>query len=153
MADFNSPLYVAQLAARSNNAVAPNSGDYGGPLHYRHAKITLTGSVADADIFNLMYLPKDAKVVPAASRVQCSADPGTTLVLDVGISTDTDLFADGIILSAGGSIAFDSLVCEQAKTPTKLTDNTLVYATVPASGANTVTNAVTLTFWIAYTLG
>jgi hypothetical protein len=152
MANFDSALYTAQAAAVSDYSSAPNLKDYGGNVHYLHASITLTAATADADLLRIGYLPTGAKVVPAASKAQCHADPGTTLVLDVGISSDVDLFADGIVLSAGGAIAFDSTVCLQAKTPVTLSANTLVYATIPGSGAGTVTEGSVITFWIAYTL-
>lgn len=153
MANFDTALYTAQAAAVGDISQAPNLKSYGGALHYLHATVTLTSATADADLIRIGYLPPSAKVVPAASKAQCHADPGTTLVLDIGISTDTDLFADGIVLSGGGAVAFDSTVCLQARTPAKLTDNTLVYATIPASGAGTVTDGSLVTFWIAYTLG
>ena len=152
MANFDSELYTAQVAGISDLSQAPNLKDYGGSLKVAHGKVTLTGSTADADLMRICYLPPSAKVIPSLSKVQCSADPGTTLVIDVGISTNTDLFADGIVLSSGGSVSFDSTVCDQAVTPTKLTAETLVYATIPTSGASTITNGTTLTFWIAYTL-
>lgn len=155
MANTNSDIYASQLAAINDFSQAPNLKEYGGQLHIAHAKITLPSGVADADTFGLVSLPPGSKVIPHLSKVQCSADPGTTLVLDIGTSDNPDAFADGIALSAGGAIAFDSgsTVTAQAVTPAKLTDETLIYATVPTSGASTVTAGVTLTFFIAYTLG
>lgn len=155
MASTSSDIYALQITSLTDSSTAPNRGDYGGPVHVQHCKITLPSGVADADIFNLMYLPPSAKVIPGMSRVQCSADPGTTLVLDIGTSADPDAFADGIVLSAGGVVLFDSgsTVTAQAVTPAKLSANTLVFATVPTSGASSVTAGVTLTFFIAYTLG
>lgn len=153
MAYFDSSYYTAQVAGQANFAASPNRGNQGGPLHVVHASITLTSATADGDILRICHLPQGAKVVPALSKVQCHADPGTTLVLDVGTAADVDAYADGLVLSNGGAVAFDANVCEQAKTPARLTANTLVYATVPTSGASSVTNGSVLTFWIAYTLG
>ncbi len=154
MANFDSSFYTAQaLAIATSSGDAPNLKAAGGEVQMIHATITLTSATADADLLRICYLPKSAKVIPSLSKVQCHADPGTTLVLDIGISTDVDLYADGIVLSGGGAVAFDSNVCLQARVPAQLTAETLVYATIPTSGAGTVTDGSLVTFWIAYTLG
>lgn len=152
MANFDSDLYTPQAAAINDYGASPNLKSFGGDLKYVHATVTLTSATADADVLRIGYLPAGAKVVPAASKVQCHADPGTALVLDIGTAANTDLYADGIVLSAGGAVAFDSNVCLQATVPEKLAETTLVYATIPSSGANTITNGSKLTFWIGYTL-
>lgn len=152
MAAFSSTIYTAQNTALTQNYEAPSAVDFVGTVRVARVAITTTAGMADADTFNLVYLPAGAVVVPSMSKVQCSADPGTTLVLDIGTSSDTDAFADGIVLSSGGAIAFDANVCAQAHAPAALTAPTLVYATIPSSGAASVTADVTLRFWIAYTL-
>jgi hypothetical protein len=154
MANFDSSIYTAQASAITNSSAdAPNLKQTGGNVQMIHATITLTSATADADLLRICYLPATAKVIPSLSKVQCHADPGTTLVLDIGISTNTDLFADGIVLSSGGAVSFDSNVCLQSRIPERLSAETLVYATIPTSGAGTVTDGSLLTFWIAYTLG
>lgn len=149
MANFDSNLYTAEVAAQADMSQAPNAHDYGGPVMVKECKVTLTSATATNDVARLFYLPKGARVIPSMSKVQCGADPGTTLTLDVGTTDDTDGFAAAIVLSAGGAIAFDSTVCAQAVTPVRLTDRLLVSALIKS--ANTITDGSTLTFWIAYT--
>jgi membrane-bound inhibitor of C-type lysozyme len=155
MAAFSSDLYTLEVAAAADMSQSPNLHDYGGPVQVISAKVTLTDATADADTINICYLPAGARVIPGLSKAQCGADPGTTLVLDIGISGDTDKYADGIVLSADGDgVAWDSgtTAALQAATPARLSARTLVFATIPTSGASTVTNNTTVTFWVAYTL-
>lgn len=150
MANFDSDLYTLEVAAAADFSAAPNAHDYGGPVLVKTGKVTLTGSTATNDVLRLFYLPENARVIPCQSFVQCSGDPGTTLTLDIGTTDNEDGFADGIVLSAGGCISFASTVCAQSTTPARLSDRLLVSALV--ASADTITNATTLTFWIAYTL-
>ena len=149
-ANFDSNLYTLQEAAKLDISAAPNAHEYGGPVHVRSCKVTLTSAAATNDIARLFYLPKGATVIPSMSKVQCGADPGTTLTLDIGTTDDADGFAAAIVLSAGGAIAFDSTVCAQAVTPARLSDRLLVSALLKS--VSTITDGSTLTFWIAYTL-
>lgn len=160
MANTKSDLITAQEAARTGlSSGVVNGDDASGLILRAKGIVTLPSGVADADTFQICDLPPGAVPLPELSNVCCSADPGTTLVLDVGYSdtneggstTDADGLADGITLSSGGQIAFTSGTMPAAvATTVRTTRKTRVYATVPTSGASTVTAGVKLVFTIAY---
>lgn len=160
MATTKSQLIAAQEAALTNIANGLRAGDdAAGLLCIATAIVTLPSGVADADVFELCDLPIGAVPVPQLSDVTCSADPGTTLLLDIGYTNvsnegeqaDPDGLADGITLSSGGKVAFTSGTMPAAAiTPVRCTHTTRVRAIVPTSGASTVTAGVKLVFTIAY---
>lgn len=162
MADTNSDLIAAQASALTGlSGGIVNGDDTNGRIQRAKAIVTLPSGVADADTFQLCDLPSGAVPLPELSNVCCSADPGTTLVLDVGhtdaseggSTTDADGLADGITLSSGGQVAFTSGTMPAAVATTVRTDRkTRVYATVPSSGASSVTAGVKLIFTIAYAI-
>lgn len=154
MPNYDSILYTKQTDALADYSQAPNLKEEGGTLHLLHAVVTLPASVAANDLLRLGYLPPSAKVIPALCRVQASAAPTAAVVLDVGTAAVGDAFADGISISTRAGVSFDSVttgVVVQAVTPVKLTAPTPVIAKV--TGAAAVGSNVTLTFFIAYTLG
>jgi hypothetical protein len=148
----NSTLYTAQLAALTDGSERPTRSPAsltGGTLKTLLATYTCTGAEAGADTFNLCYLPKGAVVARGASYVSC-VDPGTTLTLDIGTSANGDVYADGIVLSAGGTISFGSAVAGTAGDLAfaATTDNSLVVVTLASAG--TVTAGVVLYFTVSY---
>lgn len=148
----DSSLYTAQAAALLDGSERPTRSPAsltGGTLKVLLATYTCTGSEAGADTFNLCYLPKGAVVARGLSNVTC-VDPGATLTLDIGTSANGDVYADGIVLSSGGTVGFGSTV---AGTPGDLapavtTDNSPVIVTLASAG--TVTADVVLYFTVAY---
>lgn len=160
MADTKSDLVTAQEAAVTDLSAGIINGDQANGLLLRaQGVVTLPSGVADADTFQICDLPPGAVPQPALSSVTCSADPGTTLVLDVGYTdtaaggsnTNADGLADGITLSAGGKIAFTSgTIPDALATPFRCSRKTRIYATVPTSGASSVTAGVKLVFDIVY---
>lgn len=143
-------LFTAQATALLDGSERPNrTGTTGGTVKILRATYTTTGSEAGNDTFNLCYLPKGASVLRGLSSVTC-VDPGTTLTLDIGTSANADLYADGIVLSSGGTIDFGSAVAGTAAdlAPTVTTDNSAVIVTI--ASANTVTASVVLYFAVAY---
>jgi hypothetical protein len=143
-------LYTAQAAAFLDGSERPSrTQNVGGTVKILRAQYTTTGSEAANDTFNLCYLPKGASVLRSLSAVSC-VDPGTTLTLDIGTSSNADVYADGIVLSSGGTIGFGSAVAGTAAdlAPATTTDNTAVIVTV--ASANTVTASVVLYFSVAY---
>lgn len=160
MANTNSDLITKQAAALTGLSGGVVNGDDANGLVLRaQAIVTLPSGVADADTFAICDLPPGAVPIPQLSSVACSADPGTTLLLDVGYSdateggstTDADGLADGITLSSGGLVNFCSGTMPAAvATPVRTTRKTRVTAVVPTSGASTVTAGVKLVFTIAY---
>lgn len=153
MATFKSTLVQLQEAAALRASDGLRDGDDAfGIVAIATAVVTLTGATAANDILEIIpeqQVPVGAVVVPQLSSVQCSADPGTTLTLDVGDAGNTDRYADGIVLSSGGLVNFCSTgVPEAAVTPYRITEQGKIYATV--ASADTITNGTKLTFVIAY---
>ena len=147
----NTSLYTAQATALLDGSERPTRSPAsltGGTLKALLATYTCTGSEATSDTFNLCYLPKGAIVSRGASNVTC-IDPGTTLTLDIGTSANGDVYADGIVLSAGGTITFGSTLPLVADVPfAATTDNSPVVVTLASAG--TVTAGVVLYFTVAY---
>lgn len=149
----------AALTALHNGLL--DGDDRNGLLLVAQATYTLTGSEVANDIIQLFKLPAGAVIIPALSSVQCSADPGTTLTLNVGdtgsvaapgfdaVSADPDRYAAGIVLSAGGQIGFCSTgVPDAAVNPFRPKVGNQINAVV--ASANTLTAAVKLIFTIVY---
>jgi hypothetical protein len=151
MATFNSDLVTSAAERLPSNRL--RDGDTAnGKLTLATANVTLTGATATSDILQIipaLNLPVDAVVVPQLCSVTCSADPGTTLTLDVGYAANPDAYADGIVLSSGGQVAFTSGTIPAAVgTPVRTDADGAIYATV--ASASTITNGTILTFIIAY---
>jgi hypothetical protein len=142
-------LYTAQNSSLTNGADRPNLASYGGRVHVLQTSYTLLGTEAAADTLLLAYLPKGATLLRHLSYVEC-LDPGTTLTLDIGTTSDADIYADGIVLSSGGGVAFSSAVAGAAGNlvRTTTTDETAIQATV--ASANTLSAGVILYFTLAY---
>lgn len=154
MATFKSTLVTKQEAARTKPSSGLRDGDDAfGILMLATASVTLTSATAAADIIQIVppeLIPVGAVVVPQLCSVT-SADPGTTLTLDIGDAADADRYADGIVLSAGGQVGFCSALPNPASVaaPFRLTEQAVIQATVLA-GASTITDGTVLTFIIAY---
>jgi hypothetical protein len=151
MAIFKSDIVTKAESNRVSTGVR-DGDDANGKLTLATAHVTLTGATAAADLLEIIpasLLPIGAVVVPQLCSVTCS-DPGTTLTLDIGYAANPDAYADGIVLSSGGQIAFTSGTKPAAvAVPVRITGEAdAIYATV--ASADTVTNATVLTFIIAY---
>ncbi len=123
-----------------------------GELYHAFVTYPLSSGVEEGanDTINLIDLPLGAYLVPALCSVY-SADPGTTLTLDVGYADNPDAYADGIVLSAGGEVKFNSGTAPSgtlAIEPT--TTSGKIYATV--ASASTLTDAVVLCFCLVFKL-
>jgi hypothetical protein len=146
----NSSLYTSQATALLDGSERPSrTQNVGGTVKVLRGQYTTTGSETANDTFNLCYLPKGASVLRSLSAVSC-VDPGTTLTLDIGTSANADVYADGIVLSAGGTIGFGSAVAGTAGdlAPSTTTDNSVVIVTI--ASAASVTASVVLYFAVAY---
>lgn len=146
----DSSLYTAQASALLDGSERPSrTGTTGGTLKVLRATYTTTGSEAANDTFNLCYLPKGASLARGPSSVSSIAT-GTTLTLDIGTSANADVYADGIVMTSGGTIRFGSTVAGTAGdlAPTVTTDNSVVIVTI--ASANTVTAGVVLYFDVYY---
>ncbi len=158
---YNTTLYTSQQTPRAAGARALAANTATGTLSTAHCSYTLLGTEAAGDTINLAILPAGATPVPGLSKVALSGDPGATLVLDIGTAQDLDGWADGIVLSNGGTVFFDSgtsPVAAWVTTPTPLVPDTnsanaVVTATIPASGASSLTASTVLYFTLAYKVG
>jgi len=146
----NSSLFTAQAAALLDGSERPSrTQNVGGTVKILRAQYTIASGDAANDTFNICYLPKGASVLRSLSSVT-SIDPGTTLTLDVGTLANPDVYADGIVCSAGGTVLFGSAVAGTASdlVPATVDDNTVVQVTL--ASAATLTTGVVLYFTIAY---
>lgn len=132
----------------SNNVIPGD--DIAGLLLYATASVVVTAGMAAADTIEITDIPAEGVVVPQLSHVTCSADPGTTLTMDIGDAADTDRYADGINLGSGGQVAFTSGTMPAAATVPHRdqTGPTRVIATLAT--AATLTADTVLAFTIAY---
>lgn len=148
MANFKSDIITAK--DQINISAKMVDGDKtGGLLLFATAIVTTTAAMAANDTIQLFDLPPQAVVVPQLSHVTCSADPGTTLTLDVGDAGDADRYADGVVLSSGGQVAFCSATMPAAvATPYKPTETTRIVAKIDSAAS--VTADVKLVFTVAY---
>jgi hypothetical protein len=156
MATFETSHYAASKPDRTNSSRLAPANVASGQVEFAVIPYTLAGSEAANDIINLGILPEDVIPVPQLSRVVCSADPGTTLTLDIGTADNTDGWADGIVLSSGGvvecaSATMPAWLAATALVPDSGKGDAVVYATV--ASANTLTAAVVLYFVLAYKRG
>lgn len=157
MATFETTLFASQKSNRANTSRLPSANVGSGQPEWAVFSHTLTGSEAADDILRLCILPAGCIPLPLLSKVY-SADPGTTLTLDVGTADNPDGFADGIVLSAGGTIGFESGTAPAWLVQTPLvadvdttasgSGNAVVYATV--ASAASLTASTVLHFAIAY---
>jgi hypothetical protein len=148
MANFKTDL--ADRAGKLGTAGLVDGALANGSLMFTVATVTLPSSTATNDTIDITpALPAGATVVPTYCRAVCHADPGTTLVLDIGDAADPDRYADGLVLSAGGDVPFHTPAIPAGSTsPLKFTTDTAITALV--SSASTITASSKITFYIAY---
>ena len=150
MPNFKSATIVRQEQLSASAQAEPSNMNGKLPLIQR-VSYTLLGSEAANDTIELFDLPAGAVIVPQDSSVTC-LDPGTTLTLDIGDSADTDRYADGIIMSAGGIVNFCSTAATTmpaaVATPFAPTATTRIVAKLDT--AATLTAGVVLYFSIVY---
>ncbi len=141
---------LAARAGKLGTAGLYNGALYNGSLLWTVATLTLPSSTATNDTIDLTpALPPGATVIPALCRAVCHADPGTTLVLDIGDAADPDRYADGLVLSSGGDVPFHTPAIPAGTTsPLQLTTDTALTALV--TSASTITASSKITFYIAY---
>ena len=156
---FSTNAYVAQNESRANPARFLDPNIASGELEFTRVPYTLVNGdlPAAGGIINLCLLPAGAIPVPQLSSVTCSADPGTTLTLNIGAGAVPAGWASGIVLDNGGQVAcVGTTVPAWAATDTPITadagsGNALIYATVAT--ASTLTQGVTLMFMLAFKRG
>ena len=157
MATYSTAIFELQDPDRVNTSRLAAANEASGDLEVATFQYPLSSGTEEVanDVIKLGIIPVGAIVVPALCTVH-SADPGTTLTLDIGYEGNTDAYADGITLSSGGLINFTSGTAPSALDNEPLTAGTTypdgtVLATVASAG--TLTDAVVLTFTIVYRRG
>jgi hypothetical protein len=151
---FTTTNYDAQSESRVNPSRLAATNVVSGSVEFAVVSYTLAGTEAAADVVNLCLLPAGAIPIPELSSVTASADPATTdssdpenpitgvLTIDIGTAADTDGWADGIDLSAGGKVsAVSGTLPAWVTTKTPIVANTgsgnaIVYATVATQPAS-----------------
>ena len=94
MATFASVHYALQKEDRANPSRLSTPNVASGRVEFAYIPYALAGTEAANDIINLCVLPAGAVPIVPLCHVTCSADPGTTLTLDVGTAGDPDGLAD-----------------------------------------------------------
>jgi hypothetical protein len=148
MANLKSDLIAALDQINISDKVV--DGDRtGGIVLLATAIVQLDASLVAGNTIQLLDLPAGAVIVPQLCSVTPSANPATTLTLDVGDSGDADRYADGIVLNGVGQVMFSSAAPYPAAVtvPFRPTASTRIYATVVSAAA---VGSVKLAFAIAY---
>lgn len=106
MATFKSAEYTTQSAATGDNRADARLTS--GKVRQASLTYDLVGTEAATDVINLVELPTGAIVDPSQSFVQLE-NPGTALVVDVGVPSNADLLTPtALTLSSGGKVFFDT---------------------------------------------
>ena len=143
--------YTSALVDKANSFTDASSGmvngdDLNGNVLVATASYTLLGTETSGQTIQVTpNLPAGSVVVPSLCSVDCD-DPGTTLTIDVGDSTDADRYADGIALAAGGNIPFTGGV--SAVTPYRPSTGQAIIADIKA--VSSLTADAVLTFNVVY---
>ena len=148
----NSDLATKQAAAKMDpSAGVINMDDALGVILFATAVVTLPASPSQNDTITIVpaaLVPVGAVVVPQLCAVYIVGDPGTTMTITVGPTSDPDLFAVALDCKAGGMIRFtEGTAPAGIATPYRFTTQEAILATYSAVGTNASRTAV---FTIAY---
>ena len=151
MANFQTNIAAKEGLRGASGLTDPTL--YQGSVRYAIATLTLSSSMAANDTFDVCPdLPAGARILPQLSKFVCHADPGTTLTIDIGDSTDADRYCDGAVLSSGGIVEFcTSAIPAAVSTPVKLTSARGITGVIAT--ASSITNAVNVDILLAYVVG
>jgi len=86
-------------------------------------EITVTLDYADTSAVELFSLPKNARIVDWVVNVRTAFSGGGTTTLDVGKTSDTDYFIDGLDVSSVGKAALGTALKKGGE---KLSDITTI---------------------------
>jgi hypothetical protein len=155
MSTFSTDTYTAQKPDRTNTSRLTNPNVASGRLEFMSIPYTIPASSAPAtgDILNLCELPPGVIPCPAYSNITCSADPGTTLIIDIGTAANADGWCDGAVCDAGKQVQCNAPVAADWNLPTPLVadtgaTNATVYATFDT--ISTLTAGVVVYFNLAF---
>ena len=158
------PYYTTtrgETAAASNGAGREANAELGsrivrgmetqGDLVVIERVYALLGTEAAAEIINICRNYPEMRFVPHLSAV-IAENPGTALVIDIGDDLDADGYADGMVLSSGGTVLFSAGTSVRNQDPVITTDDGTqgdwIYATVVT--ATTLTAAAELRFFLVF---
>lgn len=153
MASFDTTHYAKQKPTRANTSRNATENVADGQVEFAVIPYTIAGTEATNDTINLCVLPAGVIPVPQLSKINHSADPGTTLVVDVGTAADADGWIDGVTCSAGGQVEAGSGTVPAWLVPTPLvadtgSGNAVVVATL--ASVSSLTAGVIVYFTLAY---
>jgi hypothetical protein len=150
MANFQTNIAAKEGVRGGAGLIDPTL--YQGNVRYAIATLAITTGMAANDTFDVCPdLPPGARILPQLSRFVCHADPGTTLTIDIGDSTDADRYCDGAVLSSGGIVEFCTAGIPAAvTTPVKLTSGRGITGVIATATSLTATNIDIL---FAYVVG
>lgn len=104
-----------------------------GALVYTEAKYVLLGTEAATEKIRICRNKPELNLIPHLSAV-VAENPGTALVVDIGDDSDTDKYADGLVLSSGGTVLLTANAGAQNQDPVISVDSDAqgewIYATV-----------------------
>lgn len=157
MPNFTTAIYDAQKEGRANISRLAGANLASGEVEYAVVKYTTVGTEASADTIQLCVLPQGAIPIPALSKVQRMASPGTTFTITIGTAAAAAGWANGIVLGgAAGQVEFNSAGTPAWNDQTPIvpdtgSGNAIVVATLTTVGSP-ATGAV-LYFVLAYKRG
>lgn len=132
MPTFNTDNAAKELNPVPGSRIVRGLHNVGG-LVYTEAMYELVGTEAANDIIRIARNKPELNLIPHLCAVDAE-NPGTALVIDIGDAADVDKYADGIVLSSGGTVLFSSNSCAQKVDPVISVDSDAqgewIYATV-----------------------
>jgi len=112
---------------------------------------TLLATEVATEIIRICRNYPEMRLIPHLSAV-IAENPGTALVIDIGDTLDPDGYADGLVLSAGGTVLFTANAGVRNQDPVITTDDGTqgdwIEATIAT--ATTLTAAAELRFLIFF---
>lgn len=152
---FSTDHYTLTKPDRANTSRLGPSNVSSGRVEFMDITYTIPASSAPAtgDTLNLCELPEGVIPLPHLSSIVCSADPGTTLIIDIGTAVVADGWCDGAVCDAGKQVMCNSAVAADWNLATPLvadtgSKNATVYATFDT--ISTLTAGVVIHFFLAY---
>lgn len=126
-----------------------------GGLAYIERKYALLGTEAATEKIRICRNHPELNLIPHLSAV-IAENPGTALVIDIGDDADTDKYADGLVLSSGGTVLLTANAGAQNQDPVITSDESddgqgdWIYATVMT--ATTLTAGAELRFRLVFSV-
>ena len=105
MALHETAVFAAQKPTRANPSRLSPQLSSSGSVEFAVIKYTLKGTEVAGEFVNLAVLPAGAIPLPQLSGISCGADPASgVFTVDIGTAADTQGWADGVNIAAGGHV-------------------------------------------------